>query len=213
LRSRALLIANLAKDAHFKNAVQNQNLDDPQVRNDLEAAANVTAFVKLVDLAQGISDVLVQLKQLGHFLYQNQVSTVNLGLVGVSSFSFSTSLLPYFPTSLLPYFPTSLLPSFFPSFPSFPVFPVFSRLLSSPLVFSRLLSSSLVFSRLLSSSLVFSRLLSSSLVFSRLLPSSPVFSRLLPSSPVFSLFLFSLHFAQSLTPYSGRTNFVTKIIR
>eukprot|EP00026_Physarum_polycephalum_P000019 Phypoly_transcript_00019.p1 GENE.Phypoly_transcript_00019~~Phypoly_transcript_00019.p1 ORF type:complete len:3090 (+),score=490.35 Phypoly_transcript_00019:142-9411(+) len=83
LRSRALLIANLAKDTHFKNVAvhnQNQNPDDPQVKNDLEAAANVTAFVKLVDLAQGISDVLVQLKQLGHFLYQKQVSTVNLGL-------------------------------------------------------------------------------------------------------------------------------------
>ena len=83
LRSRALLIANLSKGTHFKNNAQNQNPDDPQVKNDLEAAANVTVFVKLVDLAQGIADVLLQLKQLGHFLYQNQISTVNLGSMGV----------------------------------------------------------------------------------------------------------------------------------
>jgi hypothetical protein len=87
LRSRALLIANLAKGTHFKNmAVQNQNPDDPQVKNDLEASANVTVFVKLVDLAQGIAEVLLQLKQLGHLLYQKQVSSVNLGLVGVRRF-------------------------------------------------------------------------------------------------------------------------------
>ena len=93
LRSRALLIANLAKGTHFKSVTPNP--DDLQAKNDLEAAANVTAFVKLVDLAQGIAEVLLLLKQLGHFLYQKQVSRVDLGTGGVHSIPFNFVYIAY----------------------------------------------------------------------------------------------------------------------
>jgi hypothetical protein len=78
LRSRALLIANLAKGTHFKKVTPSS--EDPQTeKNDLEAAANVAEFVKLVDFAQGIAEILMKLKLLGHFSFQNSVSVVNLG--------------------------------------------------------------------------------------------------------------------------------------
>lgn len=85
LRSRALLIANLAKGAQFKNAATVE--DEQQIKSEQEAAANVSEFVKVVDLAQGIAEVLLQLKQLGHFLYQKQVSKVDLSPVVCYSIS------------------------------------------------------------------------------------------------------------------------------
>ncbi len=78
LRSRALLIANLAKSTQFRSKAaatdEAQSSISEQQSNEI-----MSDFVTLVDLAQDITELLRQLSILGHFEFQNKTSVVQLG--------------------------------------------------------------------------------------------------------------------------------------